>query len=30
MNISLDDMRRRIADEVNTYREFLRSNGLLN
>jgi tripartite-type tricarboxylate transporter receptor subunit TctC len=30
MNISLDDMQRRVADEVGTYREFLRSSGLLN
>jgi hypothetical protein len=30
MNISLDDMQQRIADEVGTYREFLKSSGLLN
>jgi putative tricarboxylic transport membrane protein len=30
VNISLDDMQRRVADEVSTYREFLRSSGLLN
>jgi putative tricarboxylic transport membrane protein len=30
VNISLDAMQRRVADEVNTYREFLKSSGLLN
>jgi len=29
INISLDGMQRRVADEVTTYREFLKSSGLL-
>jgi tripartite-type tricarboxylate transporter receptor subunit TctC len=30
VSISLDEMRRRVADEVSTYRDFLKSSGLLN
>jgi putative tricarboxylic transport membrane protein len=30
VSISLDEMQRRVADEVSTYRDFLKSSGLLN